>query len=97
MNKLYGTLAGQAALLWHLTPREADMLALVIRGLDEATIATMLGCSREDASAEIALLLQKIGSNDRSDLIGRVLGSEASRTGGDAAEPQPKLRPRPRP
>lgn len=73
--------AGTAAHEHGLTPREADVLALVVEGLPDAAIAERLVISRRTAEHHVAAIRAKLGVRTRRDLAD-ALGSGA---------PEPKM------
>ncbi len=58
---------------WTLTPRQAEVLALLVRGLSNATVAAALGCTERTVEMHVTALLDRAGVDSRSALISRVL------------------------
>ncbi len=58
---------GQAVDPFGLTPRERDVLDLLIRGLSNPQIAERLAISGKTVSNNVSALLTKLGASDRAD------------------------------
>jgi DNA-binding CsgD family transcriptional regulator len=58
---------------WQLTPRQAEVLALVARGHANATIATLLGTGDRAIELHLTALFDRVGVDSRAALISRVL------------------------
>lgn len=71
---------GQAArsLRAHLTPRERDVLDLIVRGCDNATIARQLTITEGTTKTHVSRILRKYGAQNRAALVGIVLGRARS-------------------
>jgi DNA-binding CsgD family transcriptional regulator len=91
-----------------LTPREADVLVLVLGGLSTAALAARLCVSPATARTHCRTLLRKLGAADRRALRARLLGADPgaslgvghSAVAGAAqrfAQPTPRSLPRNRP
>lgn len=61
---------------WKLTPRQAQALQLLARGLSNRAIAAELGCSERTSALHVAAILQKAGTASRSELLARLLAAE---------------------
>ena len=68
--------AGGAVEQARLTPREADVLVLVLGGLSTAAVAERLCVSPATARTHCRALLRKLGAADRRALRARLLGAE---------------------
>jgi NarL family two-component system response regulator LiaR len=55
---------------YDLTPRERDVLALLVKGLTNAEIATRLGVSRSTVKVHVSHTLSKLGVSSRGEAIG---------------------------
>jgi DNA-binding CsgD family transcriptional regulator len=60
-----------AAAHWSLTPRQAEVLALVVRGEANKTIASTLGCSVRTVEVHLTALFEKAQCGSRSELGAR--------------------------
>jgi DNA-binding CsgD family transcriptional regulator len=67
--------AGSAVEQARLTPREADVLVLVLAGLSTAALAARLCVSPATARTHCRALLRKLGAGDRRALRARLLGA----------------------
>lgn len=66
-----------ARVRWALTPRQADVLALIASGESNKTIAARLGCEVKTAEAHVTALLRKSGCESRTALVARLLALRA--------------------
>lgn len=57
-----------------LSPREIDVLALVLEGCDTPAVAIRLHIARSTANDHVKRMLAKTGSRNRAELVARVLG-----------------------
>jgi DNA-binding CsgD family transcriptional regulator len=57
-----------------LSPREIDVLALVLEGCDTPAVAVRLHIARSTANDHVKRMLAKTGSRNRAELVARVLG-----------------------
>ncbi len=64
-----------------LTPREAQVLALVADGLTDAAIAERLVLSRRTVEHHVAAVLTKLGVRSRRDAVARTLGTAVAQDG----------------
>lgn len=64
---------------WTLTPRQAQVLDLVVGGAANKEIATALDCSLKTVEAHVGQLLQKARADSRSVLIARFWNGNAPR------------------
>jgi NarL family two-component system response regulator LiaR len=55
---------------YDLTPRERDVLALLVEGLTNAEIAIRLGISRATVKVHVSSILSKLGVSSRGEAIG---------------------------
>lgn len=55
--------------MWRLTPREAEVLALVVAGDTNREIATTLGCAEATVEIHVSRLLRKAGVETRTALV----------------------------
>jgi DNA-binding CsgD family transcriptional regulator len=62
-----------AALRWNLTPRQAEVLDLVARGLTNAGIADTLRIGKGTVEFHLSALFDKAGVDNRSSLVSRLL------------------------
>jgi len=58
---------------WGLTPRQTEVLALVARGLPNATIAAELACVERTIELHVTALFDRAGAESRAALVARVL------------------------
>lgn len=56
---------------WELTPRQTQILELVVRGLSNKEIATALDCSLKTVEAHVGQVLRKAASDSRTALAAR--------------------------
>lgn len=56
-----------------LTPRERDVLMLVVAGYSDKAIAATLGIARKTASNHVSSLLRKLGAETRAGVRRRVI------------------------
>ena len=59
----------QAVRRWSLTPRQAEVLALLAEGKTNRLIAATLGCSERTVEIHVAALLEKADCESRAELI----------------------------
>jgi DNA-binding CsgD family transcriptional regulator len=57
-----------------LSPREIDVLELVLEGCDTPAVAVRLHIARSTANDHVKRMLAKTGSRNRAELVARVLG-----------------------
>lgn len=57
-----------------LSPRELDVLALVLEGCDTPAVAVRLHIARSTANDHVKRMLAKTSSRNRAELVARVLG-----------------------
>lgn len=62
-----------AASRWKLTPRQAEVLRLIVQGESNATIARQLGISHRAAELHITAIFDRAGVASRSQLVAAVL------------------------
>ena len=62
---------GHAVASWQLTPRQADVLALVAAGKTNKEIAQQLACADNTVELHVTNVLRKAGLSSRSQLIAR--------------------------
>ncbi len=68
-------LAGQArraSAHWRLTPRQSEVLSLVVRGLANASIALVLGCAEHTVALHVSAILDRAGVDSRAALAAAV-------------------------
>ena len=53
---------------WRLTPRQSQVLVLLMRGRPSKTIAVELGCAFNTVENHVAALLEKSGCGSRAEL-----------------------------
>jgi len=58
---------------WRLTARQASVLALLVRGLTNETIADALGIAERTVEFHVSRILDKAGAHNRSTLIASVM------------------------
>ena len=61
-----------AASRWRLTPRQQEVLALLVRGKCNKTIAAELGCAERTVELHVTACLEKAGCEQRSELVATV-------------------------
>ena len=71
-----------------LSPREADVLVLLLHGLTTPAIGDRLGVARSTARTHCRAVLRKLGAGDRRALRARLLAGSADSPGGG---PEPAL------
>jgi len=64
---------GRATVLWKLTPRQADVLDLVARGLTNATVGEMLGIAATTVEYHLTGVFDRAGVDNRATLIARLV------------------------
>ena len=69
MESAIATWAEGAALTYELTPREKEILPLVVRGLDTPTIAQTLGVSDNTVRTHNRSVYAKMGVHSRQEII----------------------------
>ena len=74
---------GEAAARFHISPREVQVLALLLDGKRLEQIATQLYITSSTVQDHIRSMLEKTASRNRSELIARVLGWEATAPEGE--------------
>lgn len=65
--------ASRAAYRWQLTPRQVDVLQLLVRGETNATIAQSLGISTRSAELHISNILDRARVSNRAALVASLL------------------------
>jgi DNA-binding CsgD family transcriptional regulator len=60
---------------WSLTPRQAEVLGHVVRGLSTAAISTLLGTVERTVELHITAIFDRAGIDSRAALVGAVLTS----------------------
>jgi NarL family two-component system response regulator LiaR len=65
-----------------LTPRECEVLALMVEGLSNPDIAERLVVSRSTAKAHVSNILSKLGVSNRAEAIALALQHNLPETGG---------------
>jgi DNA-binding CsgD family transcriptional regulator len=76
VNRVCAAAAGVAAVRWGLERRQADVLALVVRGCGDQLIARTLGCPLEMIEIDVVVLIRKAGVRTRSQLVETVVGQQ---------------------
>ena len=71
----------------HLTPREQDVLRLVLAGHTDKQIADDLGISPRTASHHVASIIHKLGAETRAGVRRWVAGSRDAAIGAASASP----------
>lgn len=61
----FGTAIAGARAAWGLTPRQADVLLGIVRGLTNKEVAANLGCQESTVEAHMARTLRKSGCQNR--------------------------------
>lgn len=61
----FGTAIAGARATWGLTPRQADVLLGIVRGLTNKEVAANLGCQESTVEAHMARTLRKSGCQNR--------------------------------
>ena len=56
---------------WELTPKQADVLGLLVHGLTNRSIAVSLGCSESTVELHVTALLRKAHCGGRAQLVAR--------------------------
>lgn len=59
---------------WGLTPRQAQVLERLARGLSNRTLAADLGVAERTVEAHLTAIFDKVGLDTRASLLARVLG-----------------------
>jgi DNA-binding NarL/FixJ family response regulator len=60
-----------AARRWELTPKQAEVLGLLVHGLTNRSIATTLGCAESTVELHVTALLRKTHCSGRAQLVAR--------------------------
>jgi DNA-binding NarL/FixJ family response regulator len=60
-----------ATRLWELTPKQAEVLQLLVHGLTNRSIATTLGCAESTVELHVTALLRKAHCSGRAQLVAR--------------------------
>lgn len=55
--------------LWELTPRQSEVIALVLEGFSNKTIAVRLGCTERTVETHLTAVFQKSGFDGRNTLL----------------------------
>lgn len=66
---------GDAGETEHLSPREREILALIVRGARNDEIATRCNIGRATVKSHVHALFAKLGARDRADVVRRALGA----------------------
>lgn len=61
---------------WELTPRQAEVLGCICRGLSNQDISHELGCARKTVELHVTELLRKAGLDSRAQLLSRFAETE---------------------
>ncbi|MBX3232372.1 MAG: LuxR family transcriptional regulator [Labilithrix sp.] len=61
--------AAYATSLWELTPRQSDVLTMLLEGFTNKTIALRLGCAERTVETHLTAIFQKSGFDSRSALL----------------------------
>jgi DNA-binding NarL/FixJ family response regulator len=56
---------------FELTPKQAEVLGLLVHGLTNRSIATALGCAESTVELHVTALLRKTHCNGRAALVAR--------------------------
>ena len=65
--------APAAGLAPRLSPREAEVLGLIVEGAPNKAIARALDISERTAKFHVAAVLAKLGARNRAEAVGRAL------------------------
>jgi DNA-binding NarL/FixJ family response regulator len=65
-----------AATLWQLSPRQREVLELLVEGLANKTIAVRLDCAERTVETHLTAIFQKSGFDSRSALLGALARNE---------------------
>ncbi len=76
MNRIYAAAAAAASVRWGLDRRQADVLALVLRGCNDQLIARTLGCTEGVVVRHVTELCRLAEVRTRANLIKKVLGGD---------------------
>jgi len=60
-----------AARRWELTPKQADVLGLLVHGLTNRSIAAALGCAESTVELHVTTLLRKAHCSGRAQVVAR--------------------------
>ncbi|MFL5263394.1 MAG: response regulator transcription factor [Anaeromyxobacteraceae bacterium] len=62
---------GAASRRWELTPKQSEVLGLLVHGLTNRSIATTLGCAESTVELHVSALLRKTHCSGRAALVAR--------------------------
>lgn len=61
-----------AAAEWRLTPRQTEVLALLVRGLSNREISARLGCAPGTLESHVSAVLRRSSCRNRTELVARL-------------------------
>ena len=65
--------ADEAGVAWALTPRQREVLRLVVEGCSNNVMGARLGVSVRTVEVHVAAIFAKVGVNSRAELVARAL------------------------